>query len=253
MTSTFLTIILATIIYLNFYRLLFILSPFQHSLHPLHTITPLQPDSPSVTKLISPHFASQLAHRVKNLSHKFQRVNHVLSVLGQAAYIHGPKKTYLHPHMNDLLWTHFSDLYQILLNYFKSRVPHDYSVQYRFALPGFHVFHCNTLFSLPVASVHTDKQYRFLPFDCHEKKHLDFQNTLSFTLTLELPESGGGLYVLENFIPTKINYLPGYIVCHNGNHIHMITPSAPSRHRSRITLQGHGILDTHKKIYWLYW
>lgn len=237
--------------YNHFFRLYFVLSPMYHLVESTHL--PIQSSDLSsfcVHKLVSPEYAAELAGRVRS-SEQLQRVNSVLSVLGHASYIMGPKGKYAHPYKNDYLRAHFGDIHNIVLEYFRSRVEPGYRVKYRFALPGFHMFHCNALFSLPVASVHTDRQYRFLPKAKHDT--FDTQKTLSFTLVLELPESGGGLYVLDGLLPTRVKYSPGHIVCHNGQSVHMIASSGQSHSRDRITLQGHGVLDRRKKIWWLYW
>jgi hypothetical protein len=111
-------------------------------------------------------------------------------------------------------------------------------------------------------------QWMRLKYEDDEK--IDKKNTLSFTLCLELPESGGGLYtfdsssnpILTTFIPRscihsfakkeKILYKVGYMVTHNGQTYHMIAPSQKSN-KKRITLQGHGVYDKNKDTWYLYW
>jgi hypothetical protein len=131
------------------------------------------------------------------------------------------------------------------------------------------VFDCNKIFSLPVASVHRDLQWQRLTFGPDED--IDTENTLSFTLAIELPPGGGGLYTFDQklspvftlFVPrglvtsfapkTKIEYKEGFMVTHNGQTDHMIAPCEMSKDKKRITLQGHGVYEKNKDTWYLYW
>ena len=75
------------------------------------------------------------------------------------------------------------------------------------ALPGFHIFgpkkgvvmskqDCFYL-QQPLASIHTDIQYKEHKeyWDRYEK--VDLENTLSFTMSIKLPKHGGGLYIWD--------------------------------------------------------
>jgi hypothetical protein len=129
------------------------------------------------------------------------------------------------------------------------------------ALPGFHVFDCNTLFSYPVASVHKDMQFLRTGIDNIS------DDTLSFTLALEVPEGGAGLYTFDSaeanlLVPrpliynlankTYIEYKTGWMVTHGGQTYHMIAPSKQGTGH-RITLQGHGVYQTTTDTWFLYW
>ena len=199
--------------------------------------------------------ASFIAEKVKKNKRLWKKKNIIMSILGTATYLEAIdsfdnyKKEY--EKTNKILIKKFPELFDKILDYFQKRSP-DTPVKYRFALPGFHIFKCNTLFSLPVASVHRDRQYEHLPFT-----DIDLDNTLSFTLCLELPPTGGGLYKFEKTKKTKIEYKPGYIVCHNGKTTHQIAPSKNVKNYDydyyRITLQGHGVFDKNTNTWWLYW
>ena len=218
--------------------------------------------------------AKVMAERVKALRDTWKTRNQAMSTLGTASYLDGgstPHYEALALKTNTTAREHFGDLLDNVLDYFRERCPGS-EVKYRegSALPGFHIFHCNKIFSLPVASVHKDMQWNRLGYD--EKEEVDEQNTLSFTLALELPEGGGGLYTFENvaelpallnlIIPhplinslskkTKIEYRVGWIVTHNGQTYHMIAPCKPSND-FRITLQGHGVYEKNSNTWWIYW
>ena len=219
--------------------------------------------------------ATRVAERVLENKHLWEKRNVAMSTLGASSYVDGADKNVYqrkaaesNPQMESL----FGDVEERVLAYFSQRAPGS-TIQFRenAALPGFHIFECNKLFSNPVASVHKDLQFLRLEYAPNEK--IDFKNTLSFTVALQLPKTGAGLYMIDLppipstlslFIPrpfvtamalkTKIEYKVGYIVCHNGQSTHMIAPSPWEGEDSyRITLQGHGVYDWKKDIWYLYW
>ena len=229
----------------------------------------------SMEPLLSEEDSAAVAARIKALKPHWNRRNPAMSTLGTASYLDGAAKTdyeRLAASSNPLMQEHFGDLLDAVLQYFQKRCP-GATVRYRpqAALPGFHVFHCNKLFSMPVASVHKDMQWNRLRYARGER--IDTANTLSFTLALELPPGGGGLYTFEGkempgllsyIVPkalmynaakkTKIDYKAGWMVTHNGQTYHMIAPSpASDGDVYRITLQGHGVYDAAANTWWLYW
>lgn len=220
--------------------------------------------------LLSEKECKILTERIYAHKHKWQKRNSVLSTLGVASYLDGSDKlAYVRESeiSNQFLAHEYDDIHSIVLEYYRSLVKCEVDFRENAALPGFHVFHCNSTFSMPVASVHTDQQFARLTYDPEES--IDYSNTLSFTLCLELPTGGGGLYVfssdfgLLNYIfpkalslsletKKKIEYKVGWIVSHNGSSTHMIAPCKPSK-TNRITLQGHGVYDKRANKWWLYW
>ena len=227
-------------------------------------------------RLISDEYADNLANRVMKLQKHWRKKNPVMYTLGIGSYSEDDYHSKVLK-SNELLENNFQDLYKILLDYFTQLYP-DSQVKYRpdCGLPGFHIFICNKLFSYPISSVHTDKQWRKIRHYPHED--LDIENTFSFTLTVQLPKSGGGLYIFKDikpsdsiskFIPNpilynlaqkeKINYRKGHFVLHTGNTTHMIAHSNFSGEEKgdetqyRITLQCHGIYDKNNDIWWIYW
>ena len=219
--------------------------------------------------------AKKIAERVMDQKHLWERRNVAMHTLGTSSYVdaalssvYQKKAAESNPKMMEL----FGDVEQRILKYFAQRAPGS-TVKFRdrAALPGFHIFKCNKLFSSPVASVHRDLQ--FLRLEYGKDEDIDLQNTLSFTIALQIPESGSGLYMidlpkiptpLQYIIPrpmitavaekTKIEYKVGYIVCHNGQSTHMIAPSEwKGNDTYRITIQGHGVYDKKKETWYLYW
>lgn len=208
-------------------------------------------------KILTKDQAKFFAKQVKKDRNLWKKKNILMSILGTASYLEGQKGGYHfykkeYMKTNKILKRHYLKLYDIILEYFKKRCPES-NVKFRFALPGFHIFKCNSIFSFPVASIHKDLQYRYIDFD--EPVDIDLDKTGSFTLCLELPKTGGGLYVFEDE-KVKVNYRPGYIVCHNGKTNHMIAPSPVSDSKKleyRITLQGHLLYDKLSNCWFVYW
>jgi hypothetical protein len=219
--------------------------------------------------------AKKLVNRVLDQKHLWERRNIAMSTLGTSSYVDGAihsiyvqKSAESNPKMMEL----FGDVEDRILKYFKHRSPTS-NIEFRknAALPGFHIFDCNKLFSNPVASVHRDLQ--FLRLQYQKDENIDLKNTLSFTIALQIPKTGTGLYMIDLlkipdwmqlFIPrplitaasekTKVEYKVGYIVCHNGQTTHMIAPSVwDGTDTYRITVQGHGVFDYKKNTWYLYW
>ena len=213
------------------------------------------------------------ANKVKSHKNLWEKRNPAMSTLGTASYLDGSiKEQYvkLSQKSNPFMKEHYSDLLDAVLLYFQERCPHSI-VKYRdnAAFPGFHIFNCNQLFSMRVASVHKDLQFQRLTYS--EDEEVDSEYTMSFTLSLELPESGAGLYTFDSpdlglfhyLIPpplthsfskkTRIDYKIGWMVVHNGMTFHMIAPCKEDKIKKRITLQGHGVYEKNANTWWLYW
>ncbi len=137
------------------------------------------------------------------------------------------------------------------------------------ALPGFHIFLADELFEIPIASRHVDLQYRDLEWG---DLQYDPNNSISFTAYLQLPSAGGGIYSwdytyddLKDLSPEERNdklaaetpnyhqFQEGDFIVHSGLHYHQIAAMTEVQETdARISLQGHGILDSQGK-YHLYW
>ena len=217
--------------------------------------------------ILSSEEADRLAARVIELEPFWTRFNSVLYTLGSASYL---------PHeegmSNRELRSFFPGLHDTILEHFRRLYP-QWTVKYRpgAPLPGFHIFRSNYWFTWPVASLHVDRQYEHVDFKPDEEP--DYEGTLSFTIALQLPRGGSGLYVWDAraddpdspllLLPFHLNrkplrhivYRPGAIVTHSGNHFHMIQPSRHygPREKSRITIQGHALRTKRDNTLWLYW
>ena len=208
-----------------------------------------------------------------------------LSTLGAAAYIDAPpesaddkfaaKETVVGQYeqqlnrSNPILAEHFQPLYQQLLDTLGEIFQAPVIFVQGKALPGFHIFEYapeNAHAGSHVA--HFDRQYETLDW----QGPIDHQTTptISFTLPLRLPSSGGGLMVwdvmlddvlnmdkqatrtyIKQAMRQRIKYQVGELVIHPGHALHMIYPWQSNSDEQRITLQGHCIMINNQ---WLaYW
>lgn len=173
----------------------------------------------------------------------------------------------LYTHYNSILDTYFSDIKSILCSFVKEVFP-KYNVKYsdEHGNPGFHIMYSSKNYT---EVIHRDQQYKTA---FNNRKHsYDSNITFSFTLCLNIPQEGGGLYeyntdlsdeyMSQRIIPTKeilrelnprvIEYEPGYIYFHSGNIPHSII-QFNNKSNPRITLQGHGILEKLSNSIYLY-
>jgi len=208
-----------------------------------------------------------------------------LSTLGAAAYIDAPPASagdifaaqettagqyaQQFTRSNPILAEHFQPLYQQLLDTLGEVLQAPVSFASDKALPGFHIFEYapeNAHAGSHVA--HFDRQYETLDW----QGPIDHKSTptISFTLPLRLPGSGGGLMVWEVMLDDvlnmdkeatrtaikqaqrqRVNYQVGELVIHPGHALHMIYPWQSKTDEQRITLQGHCIMINNQ---WLaYW
>ncbi len=130
--------------------------------------------------------------------------------VGACTYLEGVENiAKYHKHrrvMNPVLMKHFTWLYDILVEKL-STVFGPVEVVDELAYPGFHVFghkpgqvshpECAKRFEKPLASLHVDIQYREHKCYWNTYDEVDFEETLSFTLPVELPKNGGGLWLWD--------------------------------------------------------
>lgn len=183
---------------------------------------------------------------------------------GALAYVERARQT------NVLLTERFAQLLESL----RARLAELLAAPVRFAggkaLPGFHVFGASPTFEQPFASIHADRQYRRL--DWSAEGEVDEDHTLSITLPLRLPASGGGLRVwpldgrcIESMDAEQRRallakapkaeeqiYRVGEAVVHDGHLLHQIAPlRAALPGEWRITLQAHALrFDDSWHLYW---
>jgi hypothetical protein len=168
---------------------------------------------------------------------------------------------------NPLLQKHFGWLYQRLADNLSQQLNAPTCYPDNLALPGFHIFLYHPIFKQPIAHLHRDLQY--LQHQWHEDQ--ENKNHISFTLSLELPRSGGGMNIwdLHHHEVDKLSqaevkvlaasrqkefypYQIGKYALHSGHFIHQIAPAKNMQPDDRrITLQGHGTCD--RGVWHLYW
>jgi hypothetical protein len=217
----------------------------------------------TMEEFMSEKDAAVIVNRISQLP--LQRRNLAMSTYGTASYLDGSNLNVyrdLAAITNPSMRKNFGDLMDHVLRFFRARTSSKVEYHEPSALPGFHVFDSNRVFSYPVASVHKDMQFLRIGLDEYDSK-----NSMSFTIALEVPEGGSGLYIFENaeaniFVPRPIvynladkkyiEYRTGWIVTHGGQKYHMIAPSKEGQGR-RITLQGHGVYVKSKDTWMIYW
>lgn len=186
--------------------------------------------------------------------------------------------------INPILKDFFGWLYDIVLDKLSSEIGPCELID-ELAHPGFHVFgHPPNKEVTPFTNMYLQQPLATIHYDLQHEKHLrvwekyeeyDFNNPLSFTLALELPDTGGGLNTWEESLaeqydrqsefskgmkslsylnqgpPTVVEYEVGKMFYFIGPLLHQIAPAyKPVPSDRRITLQGHGILcDGVWKIY----
>ena len=147
------------------------------------------------------------------------------------------------------------------------------------AYPGFHIFGTKPneppkmatkmYMEQPSATIHVDLQHEQHDFLWNHFKDVDLENTLSFTLPIQVPTNGGGLntweeesmkqYEIDNKYtkhmkeldyskwgdydePTVVPYNAGEMFWFIGKLVHQIAPAYNADFNDRrISLQGHGV------------
>ena len=135
--------------------------------------------------------------------------------------------------------------------------------------PGFHIFEAHPDIGTLNPKLHFDLQHQH--FDWADPAFDTPGRRLSFTVVIDLPASGGGLWIwpitrfdvdrldadrqqalLERTAPERVSYALGELIIHSGDHLHQIDRSEALRPGDgRVTLQGHGLKEGDR--WWLYW
>lgn len=226
--------------------------------------------------LLSPSECQQVSSTLENLKelwiHKKPGVP--FYSLGSGSYFHAESGKLLNhdyytllKKYNSLLQKHFGWLYQRLADRLSQQLNASTRYPDNLALPGFHIFLYHPEFAKPVAKLHRDLQYR----QHQQYQNKDYTDHISYTLSIELPQAGGGMNIwdlhhteIDGLSQTQIEtmassrrkefhpYQLGKFALHSGHFIHQIAP-AKNMHPNdrRITLQGHGICD--RGVWNLYW
>jgi len=188
-------------------------------------------------------------------------------------------------HLNPFLFDNFSWIYEIIFQKF-SNIIGPCELLDPLGYPGFQIFghkpNCFNkiedilLMQQPNGNIHTDKQHEVHMHIWNEFKNVDLTNILSFTLSIELPSTGGGLCswdsesIKKHEIDDKftkmiknsnyykkmnnlsvISYKIGSLFYFVGPILHQIAPGFEIKPTDRrITMQGHGIMcDNIWRIY----
>lgn len=203
--------------------------------------------------------------------HRDQMLDTPFYTLGTAAYLDAREEfepyTKLAQEENKILMQKFDWIYPRLQEKIQEVMGCETYFDPRFALPGFHVFLSDIFFE--------DEEYAALHYDI-QQEYLDWQgekseDLISFTISIELPSNGGGLFTWEvygqetDFMDEEETdafvrkherifhkYKVGNMAVHSGQLFHQMSPMLDVQEEDkRITLQGHGTKIKGK--YCLYW
>ena len=185
-------------------------------------------------------------------------------------------------YVNPVMYKKFNWIYEIICERLQSDLKEPVIIDGFLAHPGFHIFATKTgsvlepeylkLFEEPLGSVHVDVQYEEHYDYWHSFKEVDLENTLSFTIPVNLPTHGGGLYTWEDEVnPYSFNYTTnenkldelespsvsnlynkGEMIYFIGHLLHQMMPGTKLQPTDRrITVQGHGVkCDGVWRLYW---
>jgi len=193
--------------------------------------------------------------------------------LGTASYLdanggHYPEYLQKKERSNPVLIEHFRWLYDRVAELASAELGGPAHYDDRLARPGFHVYLANPAFGQPVAKIHCDLQYQSIDWSGFAVAKNELH--VSFTISIALPASGGGLNywnvdhtearsdpnsAKQKFDRNKPLYHPyakGSMLIHSGQMIHQASIMKDVRPSDeRITMQGHGIrLDESWLLYW---
>ena len=206
--------------------------------------------------------------------------------LGAVSYLDGVASHALYNRhrdaLNPLLRKKFNWIYEIICERLQSDLKEPVVIDEVLAHPGFHIFAAKNgttiepeylkLFEESLGSVHVDVQYEEHEEYWKNFKEVDLKNTLSFTVPIQLPTHGGGLYTWDdevdaysfNYATNKLKlselecasvtnlYTRGEMIYFVGHLLHQMMPGRniqPSD--KRITVQGHGVkCDGVWRLYW---
>ena len=185
-------------------------------------------------------------------------------------------------YVNPVMYKKFNWIYEIICERLQSDLKEPGVIDGFLAHPGFHIFATKTgsvleqeyidLFEKPLGSVHVDVQNEEHHDYWQTFEHVNFDDTMSFTISLKLPSGGGGLYTWEDEVnPYSFNYTTteqkltelkgssitnlyneGEMVYFMGYLLHQMMPGVNVQpDDKRITVQGHG--QKCNGVWRLYW
>lgn len=160
--------------------------------------------------------------------------------------------------LNFVLNSRFQWLYKLLANALGNHLQNPTFYPENLALPGFQIFLSDKAFEQPMGAIHCEKSYMF---HWQSLDEVSFDNPISFTLAICLPQLGGEMYMwdldysevkglnhseIENIARTKQkSFYPhevGKLTIHSGLRVHQIAPGKNLQiEDERITFQGHAL------------
>ena len=186
--------------------------------------------------------------------------------------------------LNPVLIKKFGWIYDIICKTLESELQNPVVIDKFLAYPGFHIFSAKTgdliepeyikMFEEPLGSVHVDIQYEEHHEHWNKFNNVGFTDTdtMSFTIPIDLPSGGGGLYTWEDdvnavsfnyntnenklgklkSVSTSHPYHVGEMIYFMGHLLHQMMPGVNiQRDDKRITVQGHGQkCDGVWRLYW---
>jgi hypothetical protein len=193
--------------------------------------------------------------------------------LGSASYLdaRGENHNYYNQaKVNNLILNESLEwFYRKLVNSLELYLQAPVNITKTLAIPGFHIYLGFKLFELSTSSIHCDLQYNLVNWEKPEQT--DFENPISFTLPISLPQKGGGLNLwdityqdtlragkqeLKELAKTKRKtfypYQIGQMIVHSGLTVHQAAIGKDLKPgEDRITLQGHGLFSQGSwQLYW---
>lgn len=167
--------------------------------------------------------------------------------LGKTAYIDKHSKEYFDgvDKLNPILMDNFADLYDEVVDYFQKVLGEPVKFTEDLAYPGFHIFQSDKYLLEHAGSWHQDYPQLTLG--------LEGTDNSTFTVTIMLPASGGGIDWIDAPKSMKhLAYKEKDITWHTGLSMHRIAAIKEYvEGEYRITLQGHLIRrDGMIQIYW---
>ena len=200
---------------------------------------------------------TEVARTVKSLRSLWkQRLpNLPFYTLGAAVYLDVQRDKSMHRYLkmaanlNSVIAANFLPLLEEVDNVLEKELRCKTQYEPKYGIPGFHIFEQHAEFEVNGGVWHIDTPQNELG--------LPDNDPISFTVAVELPLHGGGMYMREsNYCPIEeveyIAYKVGEMILHDGKVIHRIAPVIEMQENDmRITLQGHGV-KVHDK-YVIFW
>jgi len=209
--------------------------------------------------VLSEAAAVSIASRVRDLSPLWTWRSPLVpfATLGAALYLDAPRglATYIERarQTSQTMRSTFGDLYAALCSALSRELGQPVTLAQALAPPGFHIYEADPTFTLPVASLHWDRQHDLIPWRPGTAPGPG--DVLSVTLPIVLPESGSGLELWRHYwtddrqrrdailadpgpAPELVEYRVGTALLHDGLLLHRakLACGAPG---ARLTLQAH--------------